>query len=83
MMDQSASLAGLRYLVPEIALLGVAAAAMLTHLFVRKRGRRLAGFVSLAGFLAVTGLLVLSPRAAGRDSCPARLPPTGSPCSSS
>jgi len=64
-MDQSAALSGLRYLVPELSLLGVAAAAMFTHLFARKRGRRLAGVVSLSGFLAVTGLLVLSPRTAG------------------
>jgi NADH-quinone oxidoreductase subunit N len=64
-MDPTPFVSGLRFLVPEVALLGVAAASMFTHLFFRTRGRRLAGYVSLAGFLAVIALLALSPRNGG------------------
>jgi len=64
-MDQASVLSGLRNLIPEVSLLGAAAASMLTHLFFRKRGHRLAGWVSLAGFLVAAALLVVSPRSAG------------------
>lgn len=64
-MDQATLVSGLRYLVPEVFLLAAAAAAMLTHLFFRKRGHRWAGLVSLAGFLAAAALLVFAPRGAG------------------
>jgi len=52
---------GLRYLLPEIALLLVAALSMFVHLFCRKKGHRLAGIVALAGLALVAFLLVLSP----------------------
>jgi len=64
-MEQSSVLSGLRYLVPEVALLGAAAAALFTHIFLPRRGRRAAGLVSLAGYLAVAGLVLVSPRSAG------------------
>jgi NADH-quinone oxidoreductase subunit N len=58
-------ISGLRDLVPEVTLLGAAAVSMITHLAFRKRGRRLAGYVSLAGFFAAVALLLLSPRSGG------------------
>ncbi len=64
-MEQSSVLSGLRYLVPEVALLGAAAAALFTHIFLPRRGRRAAGWVSLAGYLAVAVLVLVSPRSAG------------------
>lgn len=64
-MGQASVVSGLRYLVPELSLLGTAAVSLLTHVFVRKRGRRFAGLVSLAGFLAAAVLLVLGPRSTG------------------
>jgi NADH-quinone oxidoreductase subunit N len=64
-MDTAAIVSELRYLVPEIALLAVAAASMFTHLFFPRRGRRAAGFVAFAGIAAVCGLLVLAPQSFG------------------
>jgi NADH-quinone oxidoreductase subunit N len=59
-MDQAFSAAGLRYLAPEIALLLVAALSMFVHLFFRKRGQRLAGYATLAGFVLTTVILALT-----------------------
>jgi len=64
-MPTASRLAELTYLVPELSLLGTAALAMFAHLFLPRRGRRLAGFVSLAGYAAAAGLLVLMPRTHG------------------
>lgn len=59
-MDQAFSAAGLRYLAPEIALLLVAAFSMFVHLFFRKRGQRLAGYATLAGFALTAVILALT-----------------------
>ncbi|MGD1010233.1 MAG: NADH-quinone oxidoreductase subunit N [Candidatus Aminicenantales bacterium] len=64
-MDQASVVSGLRSFVPELSLLGTSAVSLLIHLFFRKRGRRWAGLVSLAGFLAAAALLVLGPRSTG------------------
>jgi NADH-quinone oxidoreductase subunit N len=63
-MVQTPAVSELRYLVPEISLFATAVAAVFTHIFFRKRGHRWAGWVSLAGFLAVAVLLLASPRSA-------------------
>jgi len=64
-MDQVAVASGLRHLLPEVALLATAAAAMLTHVFSGKGGSRRAGRVSLAGMGFAAGLVLASPRSAG------------------
>ncbi|HSA94531.1 MAG TPA: NADH-quinone oxidoreductase subunit N [Acidobacteriota bacterium] len=57
----SAASFGLGRLAPEIVLLAAAIAAMLVHLFVRKGGRRAAGYVALAGIGAAAAALALTP----------------------
>ena len=64
-MDTSAYLSGLKYLVPEIYLLAVAAVSMFVHLFAKKRGARRAGYVVLAGLIAGVAVLFLSPLSPG------------------
>jgi len=64
-MDQASAASGLRYLLPEIALVTTAAAAIVTHVFFRRKGHRSAGWVSLAGYLAGAMVLFASPRNAG------------------
>lgn len=65
-MDYSAYLRGLRYLVPEMVLLAAAVIALLVHLFMRKKGRRLSGIVSLLGLLAgLYIILIYSPLSNG------------------
>jgi len=64
-MDTAAYAAGLKYLVPEIYLLAVAAAGMFVHLFARKKGARRAGIVTLAGLAGGVAVLVLSPLSSG------------------
>jgi len=64
-MGTAAIASELRYLAPEIAMLVVAAAAMFAHLFFRRRGRRLAGYVAFAGIAAACGVLLLTPQSAG------------------
>jgi len=51
----------LRYFAPEIALLASAVASMFVHLFVKRGGRRGAGYVALAGIGAAGLALVLTP----------------------
>jgi len=51
----------LGHLVPEMVLLAAAVASMFVHLFVKKRGRRGAGYVALAGIAAAGLALVLTP----------------------
>ncbi len=64
-MGTAAIASELRYLAPEIAILVVAAAAMFAHLFFRRRGGRMAGYVAFAGIAAVCGVLLLTPQSAG------------------
>lgn len=64
-METAAYAAGLKYLVPEIYLLAVAAVGMFVHLFVRKRGARWAGIVVLAGLIGGVAVLFLSPLSSG------------------
>jgi len=47
-------------LLPEIALLVVAALSLFTHIFFRKSGRRRAGYVTLVGLSAAIGILLAS-----------------------
>ncbi len=54
----SAASAGLGHLWPETLLLAAAVAAMFVHLFVKRRGRRVAGYVALAGIAAAFVALV-------------------------
>jgi NADH-quinone oxidoreductase subunit N len=64
-MEQASIVSGLRYLFPEIALLVTAAAALLAHVFFPGKGRRAAGWLSLAGYLAGAVLVLAGPRSAG------------------
>ncbi len=64
-MDLARYVADLKYLVPELALLAVAVAAMFAHLFGGRRGRRLAGYVALAGLCGALWLLAVTPTARG------------------
>jgi NADH-quinone oxidoreductase subunit N len=64
-MDPSAALAGLKYLVPELFLLGVAALTLVVHIFLPKRGRRVAGIVALAGLVAGIAVIILTPLSPG------------------
>ena len=54
----SAASSGLGHLWPEVLLLAAAVAAMFVHLFVKRRGRRGAGYVALAGIAAAAVALV-------------------------
>jgi NADH-quinone oxidoreductase subunit N len=54
----------LGHLVPEMVLLAAAVASMFVHLFVKKGGRRGAGYVALAGIGAAGLALVLTPPSA-------------------
>ena len=56
--------AGLGHFVPEIVLLAAAVGAMFVHLFVRRRGRRAAGYVALAGIGGAAVALALTPPSA-------------------
>lgn len=56
---------GLRYLLPEIALLVVAMVAMFVHIFYRKRGHRWAGYVALAGLVLISLITAFSPESPG------------------
>ena len=51
-MGSSAYLSGLRYIVPEIVVLGTAVVSLFIHLFAGRRGPRLAGAAALAGLAA-------------------------------
>jgi len=57
-MDASAYTRGIIYILPEVLLLLAAALALFVHLFLKKRGYRAAGLISLAGL--VIGLLALA-----------------------
>ena len=61
-MENMSALSGLRSLLPEITLLATAALAMIVHLFVSKRGVRLARLVSVAGFIAALAVFIFTPR---------------------
>lgn len=60
-MEPLSPVFGLRYLLPEMGLLLVAALSMFVHMFCRKRGYRWAGYIALAGLALVAFLLALSP----------------------
>ncbi len=64
-MNSAAILSELRYLAPEITMLAVAAASMLVHLFLRRRGRRFAGYVAFAGIAAACVVLLVTPQSSG------------------
>jgi NADH-quinone oxidoreductase subunit N len=55
---------GLGHFVPEIVLLAAAVASMFAHLFVRRKGRRTAGYVALAGIGGAAVALALTPPSA-------------------
>ncbi len=61
-MEPSSALAGLRYLAPELAVLGTAAAALLAHIFFPGQGRRAAGWLSLVGYSVAAALVLAGPR---------------------
>jgi NADH-quinone oxidoreductase subunit N len=60
----SAAGSDLGHFVPEVLLMAAAAASMLVHLFIKKGGRRGAGYVALAGIGAAGLALVLTPPSA-------------------
>ncbi|HEX2694575.1 MAG TPA: NADH-quinone oxidoreductase subunit N [Acidobacteriota bacterium] len=60
----SAAGSDLGHVVPELLLLAAAVASMFVHLFVKKGGRRGAGYVALAGIGAAGLALVLTPPSA-------------------
>ncbi len=60
-MDYSAYLPQLKFLAPEIFLLCVAAASMMTHLFARRNRHRRSGMVALAGLAAAIPVLLVTP----------------------
>ena len=64
-MDSSASLSGLKYLVPEIVVLGAAIVSLFAHVFSRKHGPRLAGWAALLGLAAGAGCLAAAPAGPG------------------
>jgi NADH-quinone oxidoreductase subunit N len=64
-MEPLPSASGLRYFLPEIGLLVVAVLALVVHVSHRKRGRRRAGVVSIAGLSLVALILLFSPTGSG------------------
>jgi NADH-quinone oxidoreductase subunit N len=64
-MEPLPSVSGLRYLLPEIGLLIVAALSMFVHLLFRKKGHRWAGYVALTGLALVALVVVFSPASPG------------------
>jgi NADH-quinone oxidoreductase subunit N len=64
-MEPLPSAFGLRYLLPELGLVAVAAVSMFVHLFGRRRGYRWAGYAALAGLALVAVITVLSPQSSG------------------
>ena len=53
--------AGLKYVRPEIALLATAALGMFAHLFLRRNGARIAGYITLLGLLVTADVVFLTP----------------------
>jgi len=64
-MESGSYLSGLTYLLPELSLLATAAIAMFVHVFLKRRGVRLASFIALAGLVLGLMILVFSPRSPG------------------
>jgi NADH-quinone oxidoreductase subunit N len=64
-MEPLPSASGLRYLLPELGLIAVAAISMFVHLFGRRRGHRWAGYTALTGLALVAVVLTLSPQSPG------------------
>jgi len=64
-MDSASYSAGLKFLRPEIALLVTAALGMTAHLFLKKRGARIAGYVTLLGLLVTADIVFLTPLSPG------------------
>ncbi len=62
-MEFSAYISGLKYLVPEVVVLGAAVLSLFAHVFAGKRGPRLAGAAALLGLAAGAGCV-----AAGQNS---------------
>jgi NADH-quinone oxidoreductase subunit N len=60
----TAASSGLGHFLPEAVLLAAAVASMFVHLFVKKGGRRAAGYVALAGIAAAAVALALTPPSA-------------------
>ena len=55
---------GLGHFLPEAVLLAGAGASMFVHIFVKRRGRRAAGYVALGGIAAAAVALALTPPSA-------------------
>ena len=51
-MDYSLYIEQLKYLIPEATVLVFALVAMIVHVFIKLNGRRIAGFISIAGLIA-------------------------------
>jgi NADH-quinone oxidoreductase subunit N len=64
-MTPSPHLSGLKYLAPEIAILVAASIALLAHVFMPRKGHRIAGILSFAGLAAGAALLFVSPHSPG------------------
>jgi NADH-quinone oxidoreductase subunit N len=65
-MESTAALAaGLKFLRPEIALLATAALGMFAHLFLKRHGARIAGYVTLLGLLVTADIVFLTPLSPG------------------
>lgn len=61
----STDLSGLRYIIPEIIVLGTAFASLFVHVFTRKRGPRLAGVVALLGLAVGAASVAMAPTSPG------------------
>ncbi len=60
-MDYSLYVEQLKYLIPEATVLVFALAAMIVHVFAKRKGRRMAGIISAAGLIAAAVALIYSP----------------------
>ena len=60
-MDYSLYIAELKYLIPEFAILGTALLAMLFHIFIKGKGFRIAGFISILGLVLGALALIYTP----------------------
>lgn len=64
-MDSASYAAGLKFLRPEIALLVTAALGMMAHLFLKKKGARIAGYITLLGLFVTADIVFLTPLSPG------------------
>ncbi|MFH0977247.1 MAG: NADH-quinone oxidoreductase subunit N [Spirochaetota bacterium] len=60
-MDYSLYIAQLKFIVPELIVLAFALVAMLAHLFIKSKGKRIAGIISILGLIAGAVALLKTP----------------------